>query len=154
MKELFEQTANKGKQSNFFASILPACKMQWYLFAFMPWYHHALKSTKTTSQAVQRLPNHLRHSFYKYIQIHVDFNKSLSLLQFEKWVEITVYQYFNPIASIVSSQESNKFTQRTSQEFTRITIYNYTVQIAVQLSVGYVQKHINYHLAQCSSQNH
>ena len=82
-------------------------------------YHHALKSTKTISKAVQRLPNHLRHSFCKYTQIHIDPNKSLLLLQFEKWLEITVHQHFNPIANIVASQESNKFKQRTRQEFTR-----------------------------------
>ena len=30
-----------------------------------------------------------------------------------------LYQYFNPIANIVSGQESNKFKQGTSQKFTR-----------------------------------
>ena len=49
-------------------------------------YHHALKSTETISKAVQRFPIHLRHSIYKYTQINVDPNKSLSLLQFEKLV--------------------------------------------------------------------
>ena len=72
-------------------------------------YHHALKSTKTISKAVQHLPDQLRHSFYKYTQIHIDPNKSLSLLQFEKWLEITVHQYFNPNVNIVASQDSNKF---------------------------------------------
>ena len=56
-------------------------------------YHHPLKSTETISKAVQRLPNHLIHSFDKYTQIHIDPNKALSLLQFEKWLEITVHQY-------------------------------------------------------------
>ena len=82
-------------------------------------YLHALKSTETISKAVQCLPNHLRHSFYKYTQIHVDPNKSLSLLQFEKWLVITVRQYINPIANIVASQKRYKYKQRTSQEFTR-----------------------------------
>ena len=53
-------------------------------------YHgnpHALKSIKRTSKTVQRMPNNLRHSFYKCTQIHIDLNKSLSLLQFEKWLE-------------------------------------------------------------------
>ena len=30
-----------------------------------------------------------------------------------------MHQYFNPIANTVASQESNKFKQRNSQEFTR-----------------------------------
>ena len=82
-------------------------------------YHHALKSTEIISKAVQCLPNHLRHSFYKYTKIHIVPNKSLSLLQFEKWLEIGVHQYFNQIANIIVSQESNKFKQCTSQEFAR-----------------------------------
>ena len=82
-------------------------------------YHHALKSTETISKAVQCLPNHLRHSFYKYTKIHIVPNKSLSLLQFEKWLEIGVDQYFNQIANIIVSQESNKFKQCTSQKFAR-----------------------------------
>ena len=69
-------------------------------------YHHVLTSTKTISKAVQRLPNHLRHSFYKYTETHIDPNKSLSLLQFEKSLVIMVHQYINPIANIVASQES------------------------------------------------
>ena len=82
-------------------------------------YHQALKSTETISKAVQCLPNHLRHSFYKYTQIHIDPNKSLSLLQFEQWLQITVHQYFNPLANVVTSQESYKFKQRTSHELAR-----------------------------------
>ena len=87
-------------------------------------YHHALKSTEAISKAVQRLPDHLRHSFYKYTQIHIEPSKSLSLLQFEKWLETTVHQYFTPIANIhyiqqVAGQESCKFKQGFSQEFTR-----------------------------------
>ena len=62
-------------------------------------YPIALKLLK----AVQRLPNHLRHSFYKNTQIHIDPNKSLSLLQFEELLEITVHQYFNPVVNIVAS---------------------------------------------------
>ena len=61
-------------------------------------YPIALKLLK----AVQRLPNHLRHSFYKNTQIHIDPNKSLSLLQFEELLEITVHQYFNPVVNIVA----------------------------------------------------
>ena len=61
----------------------------------------------------------MRHSFYKYTKIRKDPNKSLSLLQFQKWPEITVHQYFNPVANIVAIQESYKSKQRTSQEITR-----------------------------------
>ena len=82
-------------------------------------YHHPLKSTKTIPTAVQSFHNHLRPSFYKYTEIHIDTNKSLSLLEFEKWLEITMHQYFNPIANIVVNQQSYKFKQHTSQEFTK-----------------------------------
>ena len=44
----------------------------------------------------------------------------------------------NPIVNIVGSQESYKFKQRTSRSLQEITIYKQTVQIKVQLSVGYV----------------
>ena len=70
-------------------------------------YHHALKFTETISEAVC-FPNHLRHSFYKYTQIYIDPNKLLLLIQFEKWLEKAVYQYFNPKANTVASQESYK----------------------------------------------
>ena len=66
-------------------------------------YYHVVKSTEAISKAVQRLSNHLRHSIYNYTQIYIDPNKLLSLLQFEEWLEITVHQYFNPIANIVAS---------------------------------------------------
>ena len=46
----------------------------------------------------------------------------------------------NPIVNIVGSQESYKFKQRTSRSLQEITIYNQTVQIKVQLSVGYFMK--------------
>ena len=118
MKECFKQPPIEGNDRTSLRQYyqLVKCNNTWLLSMG---YHHALKSTKTISKAVQRLPNHLRHSFYKYTQIHRDPNKSLLLRQFENWLEITVHQYFNPIANIVVSQESNKFKQRTRQEFTR-----------------------------------
>ena len=118
MKELFDQPPIKRNDRTSFRKYyqLVKCNNTWLLSMG---YHHALKSTETISKAVQRLPNHLRHSFSKYSQIHIDRNKPLSLFQFEKWLEITVRQYFNPIANIIASQESNKFKQRISQEFTR-----------------------------------
>ena len=113
----FRTTTNKEKRSNSLHQYywLVKCNNIW-LFSIE--HHTALKSVETISKVVQRLPNYLTHSFYKYTQIYIASNKSLLLLTFEKWLEITVHQYFNPIANIVSSQESYKSNQRTSQEFT------------------------------------
>ena len=118
MKKLFEQPPIKRTDQTSLRLYyeLVKCNNTWLL---PMGYHHALKSTETISKTVQCLPNHLRHAFYKYIQIQIDPNKSLSLHHFENWLEITVLQYFNPAENIVASQESYKFKQRTSQEFTR-----------------------------------
>ena len=112
----FRTTTNKGERLNLFVSMYLLVKFNntWLLYMG---YNRALKSTKTISKAEQRLPNDLRHSLYNYTQIHIDPNKSLPLIQFEKWLEITVNQYFNPIANIAACQESYKFKQRTSLEF-------------------------------------
>ena len=80
MKELFEQPPIKGNDRTSLRQYyqLVKCNNTWLLSMG---YHHALKSTEKIFNAVQCLPNHLRHSFYKYTQIHIDPNKSLSLLQ-------------------------------------------------------------------------
>ena len=83
MKKLFEQPPIKRNDLTSLNRYYQLVKCTWLLSM---WYHHGLKSTETILKAVQRLPNHLRHSFYKYIQIHIHPNKSLSLLQFEKWL--------------------------------------------------------------------
>ena len=71
MKELFKQPPIKGNDRT--------SSRQYYQFVkyhntrlLSMGYHHALKPTDTISKAVQRLPNNLRHSFYKYTQIHID----------------------------------------------------------------------------------
>ena len=117
MKELFEQSVIKENDQTFLRPHYQLVKYN------NPWllsmgYHHALKSTETISKAVQCYPYQLKHSIYKYTQIHIDPNKSLQLLQFEKWLEITVHQYFNPVANIVASQEGCMSKQHTIQEFT------------------------------------
>ena len=91
MKELFKQPPIKENDRTSLRQYYQLVKYNNTRLLSMG-YHHALKSTDTRSKTVQRLPNHLRHSFYKYTQIHIDPNKSLSLLQFEKWLEIVVHQ--------------------------------------------------------------
>ena len=103
MVELFEQLPIKGNDRTSLRQYYQLLKCNNTCLLSMG-YRHALKSTETISKAVQRLPNHLTYLFYKYKEIHIDPNKSLSLLQFEECLEITVHRYFNPIANIVASQ--------------------------------------------------
>ena len=56
-----------------------------------------------------------------------------------------------PNCKYCSQSRVNNALVRSLQEK---TIYNQIVPITVQLSFSYVQKHMNYHLAQSSSQNH
>lgn len=55
------------------------------------------------------------------------------------------------IANIVAIQESYKSKPWTRQEIARIN--NLQSDSSSNSTVGYVQKHMNYHFAQSSSQN-
>ena len=64
MKEFFKQPLIKRNDQTSLRQyhLLVKCNNTWLLSMG---YHHVLKFTETISKAVQRLPNHSRHSFYK-----------------------------------------------------------------------------------------
>ena len=81
--------------------------------------HHALKSTTTLAETVQRLPSYLRTPFYKYSKAILNDTRALNLLEFEKWLQITFHQYFNPIANVVKSQENCHCTSQHQNDPTQ-----------------------------------
>ena len=66
-------------------------------------YHSALTSTENLTKAVIRLPNKLRQSFYKMSKDSLSYVGSVTLIQFENWLEARLQEYFNPIADIIAS---------------------------------------------------
>ena len=62
MKELFKQPPIKGNDRTSLRQYYQLVKFNNTWFVSMR-YHHALTSPQKISKAVQRLPNHLRHSF-------------------------------------------------------------------------------------------
>ena len=72
-------------------------------------YGFLLNSTKHLTKAVKRLPNFLRHSFYKYCNPIKHSNKNIyTLKEFEKCIENEMQQFFNPIANILASNDESK----------------------------------------------
>ena len=71
-------------------------------------YSFSLNSTEYLTKAVKRLPNFLRHSFYKYCNPIKHSNKNIyTLKEFEKWLESEMQQFFNPIANILAFARNN-----------------------------------------------
>lgn len=67
-------------------------------------YHSTLSSIENVTKAVQRLPNYLRQTFYRHTREIIE-TDTISLLEFEKWLENRMKELFNPIADIIASQE-------------------------------------------------
>ena len=64
-----------------------------------------LSSTEVITKAVMRLPNDLRQSYLKS-SMHNKFEGDLSLVDFERWFSNRMLQYFNPIATLIATKES------------------------------------------------
>ena len=72
-------------------------------------YSFSLNSAEHFTKAVKRLPNFLRHSFYKYCNPIKHSNKNIyTLKELEKWLENKMQQFFNPIANILATSDENK----------------------------------------------
>ena len=72
-------------------------------------YLFSLNSTEHLTKAVKRLPNFLRHSFYKYCNPIKHSNKNIyTLKELEKWRENKMQQFFNPVANILATSDENK----------------------------------------------
>ena len=71
-------------------------------------YHSALTSTENLPKAVIRLPNKLRQSFYKMSKDSLSCAGSVTLIQFENWLEARLQEYFNPIAEKIAAKEQQK----------------------------------------------
>ena len=57
------------------------------------------------AKASKRLPNYLRQKFYESIR-DCDYENVVTLIEFEKWLQIRISHLFNPIAIIIASQET------------------------------------------------
>ena len=89
-------------------------KFQQSLKCFLTWletmgYSFSLNSSGYLTKAVEKLPNFLRHSFYKYSNPIKHSNKKIyTLKEFEKLLENEMQQFFNPIANILVTNEESK----------------------------------------------
>ena len=68
-------------------------------------YHSTLASSDHVTKAIQRLPHYFRQKFYKYSLSVLEVDKTISLLQFEVWLEKKLKLYYNPIANIIANRE-------------------------------------------------
>ena len=72
-------------------------------------YSFSLHSTGCLIKAVEKLPNFLRYSFYKYCNPIKHSNKNIyTLKEFDKLLENEMQQFFNPIANILVINEEKK----------------------------------------------
>ena len=70
-------------------------------------YNDAINSTENLAKAVKRLPQYLRQKLYAYMESKK--NQTMNLIEFEKWLESRLHQYFNPVADIIAIQENNMY---------------------------------------------
>ena len=68
-------------------------------------YYDAISSIENLAKAVKRLPNYLRQKFYESTRDY-DSENVVTLIEFEKWLQIRISHLFNPIANIIASQET------------------------------------------------
>ena len=68
-------------------------------------FYDAISSTENLAKAVKRLPNYLRQTFYESTRDY-DSENVVTLIEFEKWLQIRISHLFNPIANIIASQET------------------------------------------------
>ena len=68
-------------------------------------YYDAISSTENLARAVKRLPNYLRQKFYESTRDY-DPENVVTLIEFEKWLQIRINHLFNPSANIIASQET------------------------------------------------
>ena len=72
-------------------------------------YSFSLNSAEYLTKAVKRLPNFLRHCFYKYCDPIKHSNKNIyALKEFGKWLENEMRQFFSPIANILATNDESK----------------------------------------------
>ena len=72
-------------------------------------YSFSLNSTEYLTEAVKRLSNFLRPSFYKYCNPIKHSNRNICTLnESEKWEENEMQQLFNPIANILAINDESK----------------------------------------------
>ena len=66
----------------------------------------AVHSTENLSKAVMRLPDELRKSFYRKSKEFDD--ADLSLLKLEMFLDLSLKEFYNPIADIIASRENKR----------------------------------------------
>ena len=70
-------------------------------------YYDAINSTENLVKAVKGLPNYLRQKFYERTRDY-DSENVITLIEFEKWLQIQVSHLVNPIANIESQETKSK----------------------------------------------
>ena len=61
----------------------------------------AISSTEILTKAVRRLPEILRKSFYKATKDVSFVSGDVRLIEFKRWLNNRLKEYFNPIANII-----------------------------------------------------
>ena len=71
-------------------------------------YQSAICSTENLTKTVKRLPEILRKSFYNATKDASFVSGDVTLIEFERWLDNRLKEYFNPIANILVKQEERK----------------------------------------------
>ena len=106
LKKLFDQPQIKNQDQTALREYQHQlkCSNTWFLSMG---YYDAISSTENLAKAVKRLPNYLRQKFYKNT-IDYDSKNVVTLVEFEKWLQIQISHLFNPIANIASQETKPK----------------------------------------------
>ena len=68
-------------------------------------YQYPICSTENLTKAVKRLREILHKSFYKATKDVSFISGNITLIEFERWLDNCLKEYFNPIANIIAKQE-------------------------------------------------
>ena len=69
-------------------------------------YETPLLSNESLTKALMQLPYNLRQKFFKATRVCNLIDASVNLLVFENWLERKLKTYFNPLADIITAEDT------------------------------------------------
>ena len=102
LKKLFNQPQIKNQDRTSFHEYQHQlkCSNNWFLSIG---YYDTISSTENLTKSVKRLANYLRQKFYESTRDY-DSENVVTLIKFEKWLQIRTSHLFNPIANIIGNK--------------------------------------------------
>ena len=106
LKKLFDQPQIKNQDRTALREYQHQlkCSNTWFLSMG---YYDAISSTENLAKAVKRLSNYLRQKFYESTR-DCDPENVVTLIEFEKWLQIRISHLFNPITNKASQETKSK----------------------------------------------